>query len=472
MHFSSYNEVVGLATAVIRIFSAAISFSLAAIRFIPAVIRRPFVHVLILLSFGGTALFAQSDTLTVAPDTSHADTDTLPDLPDTLPDTLPASADTLPDLPVTPATLPPSCQEELDLLVASENHPAVLDLLDSLLANGHYSRELSWQYARSLFLAGRLDMARDSLLLWESDSVYQTRSENMLVQVAVQQRNHLDAVKYLIRLRDRFPHNPVYPHRLARVFNAMNQLSGAEGQYARAYRLDTLNQLVIGEWADVLQEMGLSERAYSILKRGIRVSPENQGFRRQMVGLTYEMNTYDETIEHAEFLTQHGDTTAQTVKLKAFSLYQFGLLDRAEYWIDYLLDNEFIGEDVFFYKAKILTARGDKDRAQDYYYESVHNCMSQNFNTFALQTGINLYEIMDYDAAIRWMRMLRNFSDNPLVNFYLAASYFEFYEDKDPALEYFQLFADQSVRDEEEPHRRYAKNRIREITEEKHFQGK
>ena len=368
-------------------------------------------------------------------------------------------------------SLPPPYQEELDLLLGSESHAAVLDFLDSLRDQGHYSRVLSWQYARSLFLAGRLDMARDSLLVWESDSVYRTRSENMLVQVAVQQRNHMEAIKYLIRLRDRYPENPVYPHRLARVFTAINQLPGAEGQYALAYRLDTLNQLVIGEWADVLQKMGFAERAYRMLQRGIKVSPENHGFRRQMAGLSYEMRRVDETIRHAEFLTQQGDTTAQTVKLKAFSLYQLGSLNRAEFWIDYLLGNGFTGEDVFFYKAKILTASGDKEKAQEYYNESVYHSMSPNFNTFALQTGINLYEIRQYDEAIRWLQMLRNFSLNPLVNFYLAASYHEYYEDKAPALRFFQLFVDQSDRDEEETHRQFARSSIREITEAQHFQG-
>ncbi|MFO7874809.1 MAG: hypothetical protein R6U62_10035 [Bacteroidales bacterium] len=401
-----------------------------------SVISRHFAFALIMLSFGYTTLFAKADTL---PDANEAG--------------------------------PPPYQKELDLLLASANHPAVLDYLDSLLDKGHYNRELSWQYARSLFLSGRLDTARDSLLLWESDSVYRTRSENMLVQVAVQQRNFMDAVKYLIRLRDRYPDNPAYPHRLARVFTAMNQLPGAEGQYARAYQLDTLNQLVIGEWAEVLQKMGFTESAYLILQKGITVSPENQGFRRQMIELTYEMKKLQETIKHAEFLTHQGDTTAQTVKLKAFSLYQLGSLNRAEYWIDYLLDDKKEGEDLFFYKARILTARGEKEKARDYYYKATHSCLSPNFNAFALQAGINLYEIMQYDEAIRWLQMLRNFSGNPLVNFYLAASYYEFYEDKDPALNYFQLFTEESVRDEEEPHRQYARNLIREITEEMHFRG-
>ena len=362
-------------------------------------------------------------------------------------------------------------QEKLEQLLGSENHPAILEFLDSIREAGHYDRQLSWQYARSMFQAGRLDTARDSLLMWEQDSLHQTRAENMLVQIAVQQRNHMEAVKYLIRLRDRYPDNPIYPHRLARVFNSLNQLPAAEGQYALAYRLDTLNQLVIGEWTDVLQRLESPERAYRILRRGINVSPDNQGFRRQMVGLTYKMRKTEEVIMHAAFLTQQGDTTAQSVKLKAFALFQLDSIDRAEYWIDYLLDNQFYGEDVFFYKGRILAARDEKIQAQLYYDEAAYACLSPNFYNFAMQAGVNLYETNKYDEAIRWLQMLRMFSQNPMITFYLASTYYQYYEDREPAHRHFQLFLEQSTRDEEEAYREYARSRIREITEDRHFQG-
>lgn len=365
----------------------------------------------------------------------------------------------------------PNYQENLDLLLGSENHPAILEYIDSLRVAGHYNRQLSWQFARSLFQAGRLDSARDSLLLWDQDAVFRTRAENLLVQIAAQQGNHMEAVKFLIRLRDRYPDNPIYPHRLARVFTALNQFPAAEGQYALAFRLDTLNQLVIGEWADILQKLESPERAYRILRRGVAVSPENLNFRRQMVGLTYKMKRIDEVIAHASFLTLQGDTTAQSVKLMAFAFFQLDSLDRAEYWIDHLLDNQLFGEDLYFYKGRILAARGKKDEAQLFYDEAVRSCLSPNFNSFAMQAGVNLYETSKYEDAIRWMQMMRHFSENPMVLFYLASTYYLYYEDREPAHRHFQLFIDQSWRDEEESYREYARLRIREINEERHFRG-
>ena len=365
----------------------------------------------------------------------------------------------------------PSYEVKLNQLLASENHPAILEFLDSLRAEGHHNPQLSWHYARVLFQAGRLDVARDSLLLWEEDSVYRTRAENMLVQIAVQQRNHLEAIRFLIRLRDRYPDNPVYPYRLARVFAASNQLLAAEGQYSKAYGLDTLNQLVIGEWADALQKLGFTQRSYRTLMRGIAVSPENPGFRRQMVVVAYQLNKPQEVIEHGKFLTQQGDTTAQTVKLKAFALFQLGQIKKAEYWLDYLLDNQLSGEDVYFYKGRILTAKGDKPGAQDYFYQATYSCLSPNFNSFALEAGINLFETKQYADAIRWFQMLRNFSENPMITFYLASSYFEYYEDREPAYRQFRLFLEQSTREDQEVHREYAMSRIREITGDRHFRG-
>ena len=374
-------------------------------------------------------------------------------------------------LPDTLKEVHSSYEVKLDYLLGSENHPAILEFLDSLREEGHYNPQLSWHYARSLFQAGRFDAARDSLLLWEEDSVYRTRADNMLVQIAVQQRNHLEAIKYLIRLRDRYPENPVYPYRLARIFAADNQLLAAEGQYARAYRLDTLNQLVIREWADVLHNLGHTVRAYNMLRRGIAISPDNLGFRRQIVGVAYELNNMERVIEHSKYLTEQGDTTAQIVKLKAFAWFHLDYHQRAEYWIDYLLDNQLYGEDVFFYKARILAAKGDKIGAQEYFYEAVYSCLSPNFNTFAMQSGVNLYETRRYADAIRWFQMLRSFSTNPMITFYLASSYFEYYDDHEPAYRYFRLFLEQSTRKDQELYREYATSRIREITEERHFRG-
>jgi len=248
-------------------------------------------------------------------------------------------------------------------------------------------------------------------------------------------------------------------------------LPATEGQYSRAYRLDTLNQLVIGEWAEVLQNLGFTQRAYRTLQRGIAVSPENLGFRRQKVGVAYELKKLEEVIDHGKYLTGQGDTTAQSVKIKAFAWFELGWVQKAGYWIDYLLDNQLFGEDVFFYKGRILAAQGDKIGAQEYFYEAAYSCLSPNFNSFGMQSGINLYETKQYADAIRWFQMLRNFSPNPMINFYLASSYFEYYEDREPAYRHFRLFLEQSTRKDQEVHRKYAMSRIREITEDRHFRG-
>ena len=364
-----------------------------------------------------------------------------------------------------------SYEHELDQLLGLENHPAILAFLDSLRQEGYHNTRLSWQYARSLFQAGHLDAARDSILRWEEDSIYRTRAENMLVQIAVQQRNHLEAIKYLIRLRDRYPNNPVYPYRLARVFAASNQLPAAEGQYARAYNLDTLNQLVIGEWADVLHKLGFTPRAYRTLLRGIAVSPDNPGFRRQMVAVSYELRRMQEVIDHGKYLTEQGDTIPQILKLKAFAWFELGQTKKAEHWVDYLLDNQLFGEDIYFYKGRILAARGDKVGAQKYFQEAAYSCLSPNFNPFAMQSGINLYETQQYSEAIRWFQMLRNFSANPMITFYLASSYFDYYDDPEPAYRHFRLFLEQSDRKDQEIYREHALSRIREIIEERHFWG-
>ena len=356
-------------------------------------------------------------------------------------------------------------------LITSENHIGVLSYIDSLQQEDEYSKEHSWLYATTLFHAGRLSQARDSLLKWEDDSLYATRAKNLLTQIAVQQRDYMEAVRYLIQLGNRYPDNPVYPHRLARAFNAMNHLPAAEGNFAKAHRLDTLNQIIIAEWVDVLVKLDFNQRANRILEKGIEIAPENLGFRRQKVILAYQGREHETVLKNAEFLTQLGDTTPQVIKLKGFSLFLMDSLERAEFWIDYLIDNGFVGEDIYFYKGKILAAKDQKHEAQTYFHLASISCLSANFNPFALQAGINLYETRQYQESIRWLQMTRNFSQNPMITFYLALNFFDFYEDKDPALNHFRMFLDQSQSENQQTHRDYANRKINEIVEQRHFHG-
>lgn len=350
-----------------------------------------------------------------------------------------------------------------------DHHVEVIRIIDSLRTAGVASDELSWQYARSLFQAAHYDQARDSLAAWESDPEKSTQVKNMLVTIAIQQRNEIEAIRHLIQLRDRYPENPVYPHRLARVFTARNELPAAEAQLALAHSLDSLNQLVILEWADVLAKMDVPHRALWVLNRGLRNSPYNIGFRRQKAVLDYRMRRHEAVIRNVEHLLLLGDTVPQVVKTMAFSYFQTGHPDVAEQWIDYLLDRDLWGEDLLYYKALILSGRGEKSEAAAYFREAVNGCLSPNFNPFALQAGMNLFELGMHPETIRWLRMLEMFSNNLLITFYLAESYFQYYQDKSTALEYYQSFLDKSVAEAEAEYREVAAYRIRRIREDMHM---
>ncbi len=359
-------------------------------------------------------------------------------------------------------------QEQLTRMLETDNHLGIIALIDSLRNAGEYTPELSWQYARSLFQSARYDQAKDSLQKFEMDPMRSTQAKNMLVTIAIQQRREMEAVRHLIQLRDRYPENPVYPHRLARVFVSINQLPAAEGQLALANRLDTLNQAVIAEWAEVLLKMDAARRALGILERGLRISPENIGFRRQKAVIDFRLQRYDQVIRNVGFLTEKGDTTPQIVKILAFSYFHTGVLDKSEQWIAYLLDNEFTGEDIFYYKARILSAKGEKEAAQDYYRLAVHYCLSPNFDNFVFQAGLNLHDTRRFPEAIRWFQMARMFSANPLIAFYLAESYYQYYEDRSPALALYQLFLEQSESEQEEELRFIARSRMAQIREDQH----
>jgi predicted Zn-dependent protease len=351
-----------------------------------------------------------------------------------------------------------------------EDHKKIISLLDSVSENQVLSAEFSFYKGRALFNSGRFSEARSVLRPIENDSVLAPRVKQMLANIAVQQKNNTEALSYLLNLGTLFPDNPVYHQRIARIFFSEGNYPAAMNYMLTAYRRDTLNQTSIAELADIWMKMEMPGNAFRLLSNGIELYPENFLFRRQMVSVCHRQRKMPETVEHAAFLTERGDTTPTVVRLKAFAYYELGELDKADFWLDYLLNNELISEDIFFYKGKVAQARGNAREAAGYYEEAVKMTLSPNFNPFILQLAITLHENKQYQESIRWLQTARQFSDRPELIYYLARNFDLFYQDKQPALQHYQMFIGRAD-DQLEEQREYARQRVRELREILHLQG-
>ncbi|NLF41540.1 MAG: hypothetical protein GX587_02480 [Bacteroidales bacterium] len=360
-------------------------------------------------------------------------------------------------------------KEKINSLVETEDHIKVIQYIDSLRNESYYSPELSWQYCRALFQSGRYDQAKDSLLQWAGHPNYITQAQNMLTQIAFQQHEYNESIDYLFQLSARFPSNPIYPFRLSKAFLAINQPLNALHQLSVAHQIDTLNQLIISEWVDLLITLEVYDDAFEILNKGLKLSPDNVSFLQQKTMLSYRLQNHQETINTTEKLLLLGDTTPQMIKLMAVAYYQIDSIQKSEYWIDYLLAKEMNAEDISFYKGKILSMSGRKEEAQDYYYQAILFCLSPNFSSFMNQAGINLYEQRKYKESAYLFETSRFFSEAPIQLYYLGLNNYHLYKNKNKAKEFLTLFIEQSTKPSEELIKDHAKRLIREIDEENHF---
>lgn len=351
-----------------------------------------------------------------------------------------------------------------------EDHKGIISLLDSVSATQELSAEFSFYKGRALFNSGRFSEASSVLRIIKNDSVLAPRVTQMLANIAIQQRNNTEALGYLLSLGTLFPDNPVYHQRIARIFYAEGNFPAAMNYMLTAYRRDTLNQTSIAELADIWMKMEMPGNAFRLLSNGIELYPENFLFRRQMVSVCHRQRKMPETVEHAVFLTERGDTTPTVVRLKAFAYFDLGELDKSDFWLDYLLKNELISEDIFFYKGKVSEAKGNVNEALKFYEEAVKMTLSPNFDPFILQLAISLHENKKYQESIRWLQTARSLKDNPQLVYYLARNFDLFYQDKQPALQHYQMFIDRAG-DGLEKQRAYARQRVRELREILHLQG-
>jgi len=360
-------------------------------------------------------------------------------------------------------------KEKINILVETEDYISVIQYIDSLHNESYHSPELSWQYCKALFQTGRYDQAKDSLLLWAGHPDYITQAQNMLTQIAFQQHKYNESIDYLNQLSDRFPTNPIYPFRLSKAFSAINRPFDALYQLSIAHQIDTLNQVIISEWVDLLITLEDYGDAYEILNKGLKLSPDNISFLQQKTMLSYRLQNHQETINTTEKLLLLGDTTPQMIKLMAVAYYQTDSIQKSEYWIDYLLSKEMNAEDISFYKGKILNLNGRKAEAQEYYYKAVSYCLSPNFSSFMNHAAINLYEQRKYKESVFLLETSRFFSESSIQLYYLGLNHYHLSKNKNKAKEFLILFVEQSTRPSEELLKDHATRLIREINEEKHF---
>lgn len=351
-----------------------------------------------------------------------------------------------------------------------DEHLGVVGLLDSIYGEQAMPFEMMYLRGRALFHAGRFDQAREVLQEIENDSLFAERSNHLLSNIALQQGRQNDAIRHLLILTKLEPQNPSYWRRIGRIFVGEGKFPAAENYMHKAYMLDSLNQGVIVELADILLKMEAHARAFSLLKKGIRISPDNLAMRRLMVNASYRQKNIQETLGHARWLTQQGDTTNSVIRLKALAYFQLDSLEKSEYWLDYLLDRDVISEDILFNKATVLEARGEIPEALDYYEQAVFSGISSNFSPFIMKQSILLHENQKYPESIRWLQVLKHFSANPLIYFYLARNFDLYYKDRIPALQHYQLFIDRAL-DNHSQQVAFSQKRISEIRELMHFAG-
>lgn len=351
-----------------------------------------------------------------------------------------------------------------------EDHRSIIHLLDSVFGSSQPPAEFSYYKGRALFYTGRNAEARGLLIPLESDSILEPRAIQLLATIAQQQRNNTEALGYLLKLSQYYPDNPLYLQRVARIFYSEENYPAAMNYMLSAYQRDTLNQTSIAELAEILMKLELPGNAYRLLSDGIELFPENLLFRKQMVSVCYRSNKMVEVIDHGSFLTAKGDTTPTVVRLKAFAYFDLGEIDKSEFWLDYLLNKDLTSEDVWFYKGKVTQARGNKNEALGYYEKAVEMTLSPNFSPFLLQLAISLEENQHYQESIRWLQAGRTIKDSPELIYQLARNFDLFYQDKQPALQHYQMFIDRPGENLEDQ-RAYASLRVRELRELLHLLG-
>ncbi len=347
-----------------------------------------------------------------------------------------------------------------------DNARIQLDGLEDSLKNSAQFFEYSAKVYRA---TGEFPKARDAYQMWwrsDSNSVQALASWAQLETVV---QNYAKASELYLELIMLDSLNPHFYKSLAYLEIKRESKVGAMIAFDRALELAPKDQEVIAQMVRIYIELKNYPKADSLIKSVLLEDPQNLLFSKLNLRSAYSQKSYARVVEIGNrLLTEDEDSSRVTMRMVGIARYHLEDWKNAEILLLKTLGLSEDKEQLLYYVGMCKIAQGQLQEGQEYLRMAIEAGISESIPLYQLNLALSLDEQRRYGEAIPYYKAVWEETQSPLILYYLARDYDEYYLDKKPALEHYQLFLDEAG-DEHYQYQDYSRKRIAELRKLLHF---
>ncbi len=357
-------------------------------------------------------------------------------------------------------------QSEVDSLMKLHQYDLAIDELE-----GAVSLDIQGQQklAEAYLKSGRLYRALDSYKkLYKADS----NNSHLLQQAIILEKldEESEALKVYVKLNGLAPNNAYYWKLTAKsaLKNSEYPLSLAAWNAVLERSPNDLE--AINKMALLYNKLDQAELADSLLKEGLKLSPESRFLKSSRLKVLYRQRKYAEAVKISEELFAQADSNLVHQKVAGISNYHIENYQKTIDLLSNVIEVETESDLLHYYIGLAYRDSGDKEKAAEYLEKAIELGVTKNLGNYYTQLAVSYEEAGETAKAIQAYKVAYSESKDKVLLYHLARNYDSYYKDKKVALSYYEKYL-QEKDTANEYLMNYSKHRIQELKNAAHFEN-
>lgn len=225
------------------------------------------------------------------------------------------------------------------------------------------------------------------------------------------------ALQFTRRLVNLQPNKAVNYRSMAELFRRKDKKDSALLYYNNAYQLSPNDYKNGVGLADILIGDKMFLKADSITQAGLEKDSINISFLKLRIRSAYEAEDYKTVFLPGERLIRLGEASLGSLTMVFLSYYKLKLYADCIRVCDFLLDNNFLAENIFFYKAKAWANLKELYKSNDLLKTCVGLAISKNAEMYYYNLALNYEALKQYKKAVANYDTAYYLFKNPVMNY-------------------------------------------------------
>lgn len=294
---------------------------------------------------------------------------------------------------------------------------------------------------------------------------------NASARLESQRANYRQASIHYYRLHEMDTANPYYLKQLGALSLKRGSIALAFAYFNSAFSLSPNDLELITNLSKLYLEMKFYDQCDSLLRKGMTLDSGSASLIMLDIQSSYRQKDYarmDNALNR--LLRVQKDSSGFFLRNKGIAAYHQNDYQSSIDCLELLVKQEGPSELVLFYLGLAHRDLDQLEPASQYLNQSIEESISTQIGTYYLNLALVEEERGQLGKAIAAYQEAYQAKAKPVILYYLAVAYDQYYQDKSPAISYYQRYL-KDAPDSDFSYIDYAQKRISELKKRQHFQA-